>query len=238
MLVNVNQANDAQALNSWGQVKTYGPNWTEGTALQVLKVTATPDCFYPPHVMTAELAIEILDPAAFAGLVRWRIQHGVGGAQKVWKIDGAPLQQVSFPAGQLQIDVMIEPFDVNGTFSPANSRIRATAFVAVGNTSTREATLTQGFAIAAPLNMPVPEGATSFRLIGERPAVAGSPFAAGALTVEVQTPGVVVASFVGADTYPDVFLAGDYFPLPGGVTSIQLTPVGAVNGAIQWGLDL
>ena len=250
----VNEAPDASELdpmrteqqkNAWGQSKVYGPAFQNGAPNIVTFLPATELQF--PEVCTANLGIEYLDPFFDLNGFRWLLKVGVGGAQRSWKIDALPMQQVSLPCQSLEVSLIAEPFQIGATFVDPGVRVRASAFIARGNTSTSSANYTQGFALAAVGNpdasilIPYPAGAVGFRLVGYAPGTVASPiFVAGVDVKLVAGGGAATLAWYQADDLLPLFSSDGYIPLPGGADALLVsnTTVLGVSGAVQWELDL
>ena len=234
----------------WGQSRAIGPNWVENTPYVLLQLPTLdpPTELTEPLVLNVALGATFQTPLGGAAIFRWRIQSGTGGAARHWLIDARPLQQVSLSASTLEVSLLAQRFNVD---SPAyvnpKCTISAAALVAVGNTSTEQATYTshigglvagEVFRFGAELDSPIPAGASSFRLIGQS-AGATSPFQA-AVLISWRAAVSNVFQATGLELLPTM-LSGGFIPIPGGGDELRITngtPGNVQNFAIQWGIDL
>lgn len=230
--------------NHWGQSKVYGPNWLEGSPNIVTFLPSSE--LATPEILTVNLGVEFLDPFTDLNGFRWLLKVGVGGSQRTWKLDALPMQQVSLPAGSVEASIIAEPFMLGAFFVDPAARVRASAFIARGNTSTSAANLTQGFHIAAVGNpdasilIPYPPGAVGFRLTGIGPGGGGLLFVAGVDVKLVSSGGAATLAWYTGDELIDLWKGDGYIPLPGGADALLIsnTTASGTDGAVQWELDL
>lgn len=231
--------------NHWGQSKVLGPNFLQGQPLIVTFLPTTE--LATPEVMTVNLGVDFLEPFGDLNAFRWLLKVGVGGSQKSWLVDALPMQQVSLPAHSIECSLLVEPFVVGEFFTDPGVRVRASAFIARGNTGTSSANYTQGFILGAvgdpnaSILLPYPSGAVGFRLVGRTPATTANPIFATTIDVNLVSGGgaSTLASYKGLDLL-ELALGDGYIPLPGGADALIVSNTAALgaSGAIQWELDL
>jgi len=235
-----------QQKNAWGQTKVYGPSFQNGAPNIITFLPATELQF--PEVCTANLGIEFLDAFSDLNGFRWLLKVGVGGSQRAWKIDALPMQQVSLPCQSLEVSLIVEPFVIGTAFVDPGARVRASAFIARGNTSTSSANYTQGFALDAvgganaSILIPYPAGAVGFRLGGFTPtALANSIFDVDVDVKLVSAGGAATLIWMTADELLPLALSDGYIPLPGGADALLISNTDLLlgkSGIVQWELDL
>jgi hypothetical protein len=172
---------------------------------------------------------------------RWQLKVGGGGGSSVVKFDALNTQQISIAGENINIEMVCEQMNVdtkNVAFDigPNTIVMAAAASMADGNVSSGQATYTQAFVVqvGVPLIFPIPQMATSFRIIGND-AAANTPFQAGfSVAFGINASSI---AFVGTKLSQ---YSGDFYPLPGGARSARIDNASAVpiQGWIQWGLDL
>lgn len=197
-----------------------------------------------PHVRTLILS---LTPSASPGntnnILRWVIDSGVGGATSRIIIDALGVQQISLPTGKVTVSLMAEKFDTAAAFDQPNVDYVASAYIALGNTSTSQAKYTtlNEVPITTVQGFDVPAGATAWRLAGTNPTADpnGTPFAADKVYF-FRVAGVTTASYLGNQLIPLNYSDG-FIPLVGGTKVLVIAnnnAAAALKAVVQWQLDL
>jgi len=192
-----------------------------------------------PHVRTAILSVNPSDtPAQANNILRWVIDVGVGGANSRLIIDALGTQQVSLPSSKVTISLMAEKLDIDSPYVAPDVDYSASAFIAIGNTSTPSAHYTTVATIGASSgdNILIPAGATGWRLGGVNSG-ANSPFQA-TVRYDIFTSGFQ-DQFIGTDLI-GLHDSEGFIPLPGGARNMSITngSGGQVQPIITWQLDL
>lgn len=181
-------------------------------------------------------------PSIFqSGVPRWVIQAGVGSASVTYTFDAIALQQVSLPAETLRVSMIAEqwgatPFDFGYT------SVNFGVLIGDGNTNTGAARYTQLVAAepgATTTDVPVPNGATGFRVGGSpHNASPGNPFMANKGYGFRQAGGGFYDDFDGTDMLI-VHNSDNFIPLAGTVDLLRIGhPAGDFSGLIVWQLEL
>jgi hypothetical protein len=195
-----------------------------------------------PEVRTVILTVTPSDTPALANnILRWVIDVGVGGANSRLVIDALGTQQVSLPSSKLTVSLMAEALDIEAPFVAPDVDYTASAFVALGNTSTPTAHYTTAATIGASsgTNLLIPAGATGFRVAGAAPTLAPtqSPFNA-AVRYDIQTS-TFADQYLGTDLEA-IHESEGFIPLPGGARNMSISSGNAASTTVivVWQLDL
>lgn len=228
------------APEQWGQrALVRGGQLQEGQPFVILQNDGSPGI---PHVRTAMLTVVASDtPAQANNILRWVIDSGAGGANSRLVIDALGTQQISLPSSKLTISLMATKLDLDDDFVLPDVDYAASAFIAVGNTSTPSAHYTTVSTVNAlsGVNVLIPAGATGFRIGGNDPGASPStsPFTA-AMNYTVFTSGFQDVYF-GDDLFA-IHSSEGFIPLPGGARNLSITSAnaGTTDVIITWQLDI
>lgn len=195
-----------------------------------------------PHVRTAILTVTPTDtPAQANNILRWVIDVGVGGANSRLIIDALGTQQISLPSSKVTLSLMSEKLDIDSDYVLPDVDYSASAFIAIGNTSTPSAHYTTVATIGASSgdNVLIPAGATGWRLGGSDPGANPntSPFT-NLVSYVIFTSGFQDAYF--GDDLIALHSSEGFIPLPGGARNMSITNgnSGVTQPIITWQLDL
>lgn len=241
-------------LEQWGQQKAFAPSaWTPEQAQVVLQRDAPHELYdeggalHLPQVNTLLLAVENddTDDEQLYNL-RWELTLGVGGARVPIRFDAVGTTRVSVPTEGFTAALVVEPYPAS---LPAGAvpvipqddvpEAEVRAFVlagedGIGHSEAEGATHTTFFTVvtvaaADVFNIPIPAGATAFRIIGLSATGGGftTPFRA-AFLVQMMQGATVLGTLVGegaavADpSLRTLYYSGQWFPLPGSITKFQV----------------
>lgn len=242
----------------WGQERTFPVgSWTVKQPLVVLLRDPTASSLHLPQVNTLVMGVDNDSPGAsqFYNL-RWSLTHGVGGARVEVRFDAVGYTRIAMPVDGFTLALVVEPYALLPLPPDVpDGIVRAFAMAAVGGIgqdASEGATHTTGFQLdttAGPgaVAIPVPVGASAFRLVGKSTTGGGisTPFSA---TTEVSflQGGTLVASLVGQGAAPadpslrTLYYSGDWFPLPGSMNVMRFSNTAAevVRGQFQFKIDI
>lgn len=236
----------------WGQNKTIPPTaWQQDAPISILLKDSNKSLSELPQVKNLTLGA-LPNPADIGQYsLRWLLSIGVGGGFTSFEFDAPGLQQLSLSADQLRVSLVAR----NGCnpqqpslipFIAPSQPIEAVAFFAEGMTATNAPTLTEfvGLGVAGggsnTILLAAPRFASGFRILGDLPATATSPF-------QADTIYSLVTSLAGGGVYIDTYDGNEIFgfrlaeiPLgPALALYVENTDVGAGrNFRVQWVFDL
>lgn len=192
-----------------------------------------------PQVRTLLLSVIPQNRPAFVNnILRWSIRTGVGGASSVFLFDALGTQQISVPSGKFTIALMAQKYDQNVSFGVPTVDYSVNAYIGNGMTATQRATYTNTETVpaTASVNIPIPNGANSFRLMS---AAAGDEVDNPLFLVSF-TNATVDATFSGDKLIENTAYSDSFIPIPGGSIDLFLVNGSATDAhpIIMWGLDL
>lgn len=220
----------------WGQRLTVRPGQLqEGQEIVVLQNDGSDQGL--PQVRTLLLSLNQTEEPTIIenGVTRWVITSGVGGATSRIIIDALGVQQVSLPSGKLVVSLMAERYDKKHTFHSPNVPMVASAYIAIGETSTEAAKYTSGVGLITltTSKIPIPSGASAWRMTGTDTAY--NPLVEYKFTI----PGGVDVVYTGDKLEPLAYQPG-FIPLLGGSGPLVINNASSdfVFAHVQWQLDL
>jgi hypothetical protein len=226
--------------NAWGQSVIIQAPFTENQAFPVIEVPKLEGRI--PKVQNMTLGFDVPNQSVGATtnyIWRWRIRFGVGGGTRLVEIDAGGFQQLSVSAERMTIEAVIQKYYTDvALFNPPTQNCAATVFAADGSTSTDSPTFTTGVqpGTSSTTTIDAPVGATAWRITGDEPAQANSPFDSD-VVFSVMLNGLLIDSYLGS--YLDgVRLAS--VPLGPG-TSLRIVNNDAANAkklGVEWSIDL
>jgi hypothetical protein len=235
--------------NSWGQHRIEPGPWRLNERRPILRLDKM-GVNRVPQVQNIVLSANPVNFVAAGGsLFRWELTVGCGGGNTTFILDAGGLQQLSVSAEQITLSLFasnLGAFLSNGgvsNFTEPQYSMDVVVYFADGNTNTEAPTFTEYFDLTAAggatdtINVPVPDGANGFRLLGS-PASATTPFAATVAYSLVDLSGVAIDRWTG-----DVIngIRSTYIPVNSLMQTLQIVNTGVVPvtpGVIEWAFDL
>jgi hypothetical protein len=249
-------------LEQWGQQKVFAPaSWATNQRQVVLQRDAPSQEYsaqHLPQVNTLLLSVENEDSDDAQDYnLRWELVLGVGAVRVPIVFDAVGATRVSVPTEAFTLALFAESFPEpypQGDLPAGEVRAFAmTAEDGIGHSYAEGATHTTMFQLvtvagADVFDIPIPRGATAFRIVGKHATGGGvaTPFRPQFL-VQIMQGTTIIATLVGegaavADpSLRTLYYSGLWFPLPGSLTKFQLAmtdfPI-TCNVGVQFKIDI
>lgn len=229
-----------QNIFGFGQTKIFAPPWSDGDERVLVQRDPVASAVALPFVKNLVLSLTPQDGTDTGGQAafRWKLRFGVGGGVSSVLVDAIGLQQLSLSADLLTISLVCNVRGRDTGFISPTRNVQGVAFFADGLTSTSQASYTEDIFVPAgtAVRYFVPPGATSWRVLGNVPAVVTSPWQADDFfTLRDYGAGALLDAYQGSVL---VNTRSQFIPTARARDILVTAGANLIQGAIQWGFDL